>query len=258
MRQQPGPLSVFLGLTMALILTGTGGSPPYDWTAQRGDMLKSVADDVRRNSHVLGRPTLSTPVARALARVPRHEFVPSEYRHRSYENVPLPIGKGQTISQPTIVALMTDLLGVSAADTVLEVGTGSGYQAAVLSQVVAVVHSVEIVPELARSAGKRLARLGYDNVIVHEGDGYMGLPREAPFDGIIVTAATPRVPGPLLEQLKPGGRLVIPVGPAAYTQWLTVWTRDEEGLYHEEKLLPVRFVPLTGKAAAGGQESGNP
>ena len=246
------PLFTFLGMIMTLMLAGLGNFSDNGWSAQRDWMVKSVQADVQRNRHVLGRPNLSAPVAKAMASIPRHEFVPSEYRHRSYENNPLPIGMGQTISQPTIVALMTDLLAVSAGDTVLEVGTGSGYQAAILSQVVSLVHSVEIVPELAQSAKKRLARLGYDNVIVHQGDGYMGLPEDAPFDGIIVTAAAPRVPGPLLEQLKPGGRLIVPVGPAAYTQWLTVWTRDEGGLFHEEAVLPVRFVPLTGKSAAGG------
>lgn len=248
------PLLIFVGLSMALMLTGLFGSGdggPPAWSAQRDRMLQSVAEDVRRNSHVLGRPQLSAPVARALATVPRHEFVPAAHRHLAYENAPLPIGLGQTISQPTIVALMTDLLAVSAEDTVLEVGTGSGYQAAVLSELASVVHTVEIVPELAQTARKRLARLGYDNVIVHQGDGYMGLPHDAPFDGIMVTAAAERVPGPLLEQLKPGGRLVIPVGPAAFTQQLTVWTRDGEGNFHEEKLLPVRFVPMTGKAAGG-------
>lgn len=252
MRYSHNPLRFLLGLVMTLMLSGLGGSPSSDWTEQRNGMLKSIEADVQRNRHILGRPKLSAPVARAMARVPRHEFVPSEYRHRSYDNNPLPIGMGQTISQPTIVALMTDLLAVAAGDTVLEVGTGSGYQAAVLSQVVSRVYSVEIVPELAQSAKKRLARLGYDNVVVHEGDGYMGLPEAAPFDGIIVTAAAAEVPGPLLEQLKPGGRLVIPVGPAAYTQWLTVWTRDQDGLFHEEALLPVRFVPLTRKASSGG------
>ena len=251
--KHPGqPLVTCLGLVMTLMLAGLGSSPEADWTKQRNSMLKSIEDDVRRNEHVLGRPQLSAPVARAMARVPRHEFVPSEYRHRSYENNPLPIGQGQTISQPTIVAMMTDLLAVSAGDTVLEVGTGSGYQAAVLAEVVSLVHSVEIVPELAQSARKRLARLGYNNVIVHQGDGYMGLKENAPFDGIIVTAAAAQVPGPLLEQLKPGGRLVIPVGPAAFTQWLTVWTRGEDGVFHEESLLPVRFVPLTRKATGEG------
>lgn len=249
------PLVTFVGLTMALMLAGlfgSGAGRAPDWDAQRRRMVQSVADDVRRNSHVLGRGQLSAPVARALGAVPRHEFVPAGHRNLSYDNIPLPIGLGQTISQPTIVALMTDLLAVSSTDTVLEVGTGSGYQAAVLSEIVAVVHTVEIVPELARTARQRLARLGYDNVVVHEGDGYMGLPLDAPFDGIMVTAAAERVPGPLLEQLKPGGRLVIPVGPAAYTQQLTVWTRDGEGNFHEEKLLPVRFVPMTGKAEGGG------
>lgn len=245
-------LVTLTGVVMASMLAGPGGSRDDIWAQPRQQMLQSVTADVQRNRQVLGRDHLTAEVARALASTPRHEFVPSEYRHRSYENCALPIGQGQTISQPTIVALMTDLLRVSAADTVLEIGTGSGYQAAVLSQVVARVYSVEIVPELAQTARKRLERLGYDNVSVHQGDGYMGLPGHAPFAGIMVTAAAPKVPGALLEQLKPGGRLVIPVGPEAYTQWLTVWTRDQEGLFHEESLLPVRFVPLVRKAEGGG------
>jgi protein-L-isoaspartate(D-aspartate) O-methyltransferase len=236
-----------MGVIMSLNPTGPGRSQEDIWAEPRQQMLLSVANDIERNSHVLGRDRLSPEVARALALTPRHEFVPSEYRHRSYENCALPIGQGQTISQPTIVALMTDLLQVGPEATVLEVGTGSGYQAAILAEVVGQVHSIEIVPELARSARKRLARLGINNVRIHEGDGYMGLPDLAPFDGIMVTAAAARVPGPLLEQLKPGARLVIPVGPAAYTQQLTVWTRDEAGLFHEEKMLPVRFVPLVRK-----------
>jgi protein-L-isoaspartate(D-aspartate) O-methyltransferase len=238
---------------MFLMLAGLGGSAgpdgDPDWNRLRDRMMRSVEDDVRRNRDVLGRPALSEPVALAMATVPRHEFVPHQYRHLSYQNNPLPIGQGQTISQPTIVAMMTDLLAVGYRDTVLEVGTGSGYQAAILGEVVSLVHTIEIVPELARSARQRLAQLGYDNVIVHEGDGYMGLPDRAPFDGIMVTAAAAKVPAPLLQQLKPGGRLVIPVGPAAYTQHLTVWTRDQDGLFHEEKVLPVRFVPLTGDKA---------
>lgn len=241
-----------MGLIMSLMPGASGGPQGQSWKEQHLRLLQAVKADAKRNQHILGGPELSPAVLVALAAVPRHEFIPSEYRHRAYDNNPLPIGQGQTISQPTIVALMTDLLRVSDADTVLEVGTGSGYQAAVLSQVVSLVHSVEIVPELAQSAKTRLTRLGYDNVVVHQGDGYMGLPMDAPFDGIIVTAAAAKVPGPLLEQLKPGGRLVIPVGPAAYTQWLTVWTRDLDGLFHEEALLPVRFVPLTRKGAAGG------
>nr|MEE4266500.1 protein-L-isoaspartate(D-aspartate) O-methyltransferase [Candidatus Krumholzibacteria bacterium] len=236
-----------MGVIMSLNPTNPGRSQEDIWAEPRQQMLLSVANDAARNSHVLGRAQLSPAVAKALALTPRHEFVPSEYRHRAYENCALPIGQGQTISQPTIVALMTDLLQVGPEDTVLEVGTGSGYQAAVLAGVVGQVETIEIVPELARSARKRLDRLGYHNVRVHEGDGYMGLPEMAPFDGIMVTAAAARVPGPLLEQLKPGARLVIPVGPAAYTQQLTVWTRDEAGLFHEEKLLPVRFVPLVRK-----------
>lgn len=226
-----------------------GFSEP-DWKSRRQDMLTEIQNDVRRNPQVLDRPALSPPVARAMATVPRHLFVHEKLRSQAYANHPLPIGQGQTISQPTIVAMMTDLLGCAEGDTVLEVGTGCGYQAAVLAEVVSQVHTIEIVPQLARSAKTRLKQLGYDNVTTYEGDGYKGLPLVAPFDGIIVTAAADQVPGPLLEQLKPGARLVIPVGPAAYTQWLTVWTRDEDGMFHEEKKLPVRFVPLVRKGEA--------
>jgi len=217
-------------------------------------MLRSIEADVRRNSRVLGRDHLSEAVATAMARVRRHLFVPPEFRDAAYANHPLPIGQGQTISQPTIVALMTDLMAVTAQDTVLEVGTGSGYQAAVLSHVAARVHTIEIVPELARSAKQRLADLGYDNVVVVQGDGYRGLPEVAPFAAIMVTAAAPEVPTPLLEQLKPGGRLVIPVGPQGDTQWLTVWTKDAEGGFSRQAVLPVRFVPLTGEGQARNRE----
>jgi protein-L-isoaspartate(D-aspartate) O-methyltransferase len=241
------PVRLLSGIITMLLLLCDHGSAQPDWQGRRDGMLRAVAEDVQRNAHVLGRPALSAPVARAMATVPRHLFIPEKLWSQAYANHPLPIGQGQTISQPTIVALMTDLLGCAEGDTVLEVGTGSGYQAAVLAEVVSMVHTVEIVPQLARTAKTRLNELGYDNVVAYEGDGYMGLPDLAPFDGIMVTAAAEQVPGPLLEQLKPGARLVIPVGPAAYTQWLTVWVRDEDGLFHEEKKLPVRFVPMTGK-----------
>jgi protein-L-isoaspartate(D-aspartate) O-methyltransferase len=213
-------------------------------------MLRSVQADVARNREVLGRPTLSAPVAAALAAVPRHEFVPHTYRTHAYENRALPIGLGQTISQPTIVALMTDLLALAPGDTVLEVGTGSGYQAAVLSAVLTdgYVHTIEIVTDLARTARLRLRSLGYDNVEVHEGDGYAGLPDHAPFAGIMVTAAADAVPQPLIDQLAPGARLVMPVGDRDEVQWLTVLEKAPDGALTRRRVLAVRFVPLTGEA----------
>jgi protein-L-isoaspartate(D-aspartate) O-methyltransferase len=181
---------------------------------------------------------------RALRKVARHELVPADVRGSSYEDHPLPIGHEQTISQPYIVAFMTEALGLKGGETVLEVGTGSGYQAAVLAEIAARVYTIEIVEPLATRARADLARLGYRNVEVRAGDGYKGWPEAAPFDAIIVTAAAPTIPAPLKEQLKDGGRLVIPVGED--DQRLMVLTR--RGTQFEERvLLPVRFVPMTGE-----------
>ncbi len=191
----------------------------------------------RGNPQVLG----------AMRVVPRHLFVPADQRSQSYEDYPLPIGEDQTISQPSLVALMTHLLRPKKGDVMLEVGTGSGYQAAVLSRLVAQVYSVEIVEPLARQAAHRLRQLGYDNVQVRHGDGYMGWPERGQFDGIIVTAGAPHVPQPLLEQLKPGGRMVIPVGPAHSVQRLKLITKGPSGSVREQIIIPVRFVPLTRK-----------
>ena len=194
----------------------------------------------------MGRSALSPAVLAALDRAPRHLFVPADLQTVAYANNPLPIGHDQTISQPYIVALMTELLETAPGDTVLEVGTGSGYQAAVLAELGVVVHSIEIVPALARRARRDLAAAGYaGSVTVHEGDGYAGLPDLAPFDGVIVTAAPDHVPGPLLEQLAPGGRLVIPVGSAGGHQELLVLTKSADGAVHRERVTGVRFVPLT-------------
>jgi protein-L-isoaspartate(D-aspartate) O-methyltransferase len=180
--------------------------------------------------------------------VPRHEFVPAERRGRAYANRPLPIGHGQTISQPYIVAYMTEVLDPDADDRVLEVGTGSAYQAAVLAEIVDEVYTIEIIEPLARSARRRIERLGYDNVSVRQGDGYFGWPEHAPYDAIIVTAAAGHIPSPLVEQLKSGGRMVIPVGPVYAVQTLILVTKDEAGEVSTEQLLPVRFVPMTGRA----------
>jgi protein-L-isoaspartate(D-aspartate) O-methyltransferase len=178
--------------------------------------------------------------------VPRHEFVPSAEVRYAYENRPLPIGHGQTISQPYIVALMTNLLRPGTGDTVLEIGTGSGYQAAVLARLTSRVHSIEIIEPLYREATGRLKRLGYGNVVTRSGDGYYGWPEAAPFDAIIVTAAANHIPPPLIRQLKPGGRMVIPVGASFLTQHLVLVEKTAEGGVTTRQLLPVRFVPLTG------------
>lgn len=180
----------------------------------------------------------------AMRRVPRHELVPADVRAAAYDDSPLPIGFGQTISQPYVVAFMTEALGLRGGETVLEVGTGSGYQAAVLAEIAARVYTIEIVAPLAERARADLARLGYTNVEVRAGDGYLGWPEAAPFDAIIVTAAAPRIPEPLKEQLKDGGRLVIPVGEDS--QRLVVLTR-RGARFAERTVLPVRFVPMTGQ-----------
>jgi protein-L-isoaspartate(D-aspartate) O-methyltransferase len=180
----------------------------------------------------------------AMRKVPRHLFVPPEMAGQAYDDHPLPIGHGQTISQPYIVAFMTEALGLKGGETVLEVGTGSGYQAAVLAQIAAHVYTIEIVAPLADEARQRLRRLGYTNVEVRAGDGYLGWPEAAPFDGIMLTAAAPRVPEPLEQQLKDGGRLILPVG----DEWQELVLVTRRGARYEEKrVLPVRFVPMTGK-----------
>jgi protein-L-isoaspartate(D-aspartate) O-methyltransferase len=185
-------------------------------------------------------------VLRAMAQVPRHLFVPAEDRADAYDDRPLPIGEGQTISQPYIVAFMTEQAAVGPGARVLEVGTGSGYQAAVLAALGAEVYTIEIVPALGKRAAETLAALNYKNVKTRIGDGYLGWPEAAPFDAIVVTAAPPEVPAPLLQQLKVGGRMVIPVGESA--QALRLITRKGERDYQEKSVLPVRFVPMTGKA----------
>jgi len=191
-----------------------------------------------------GRGIKDARTLAALRKVPRHLFVPPAETADAYSDRPLPIGHGQTISQPYIVAFMTEALGLTGGETVLEVGAGSGYQAAVLAEIAAEVYTIEIVEPLAREAQERLARLGYRNVHVRAGDGYQGWPEAAPFDAVIVTAAAPRIPEPLKQQLKDGGRLVLPVGDE--DQELVILTRKGE-LFEERRALPVRFVPMTGK-----------
>jgi protein-L-isoaspartate(D-aspartate) O-methyltransferase len=212
---------------------------------QRQVLLEEIEAEVRATSELLGRTALDPRVMQAMASVLRHEFVAPGDEPVAYVNRPLGIGHGQTISQPYVVAVMTDLLEVGEEDVVLEVGTGSGYQAAVLSGLVQRVYSVEVVPALARSAAERLQRLGYRNVEVRTGDGSLGWPEHAPFDGIIVTAAARKIPPALVEQLKPGRRLVIPVGGEFWGQDLKLVEKSAEGEVHTRRVLPVAFVPLT-------------
>ena len=216
-------------------------------------MLRDIEDEVRYTRSLIGRDALDPRVMAAMAEVPREEFVPGFEQAYAYANGPLPIGHGQTISQPYIVALMTDLLSCGPEDRVLEVGTGSGYQAAVLSRLVAQVYSIEIVPELAEEARRQLRHLGYDNVECRQGDGYLGWPGEAPFDGIIVTAAAPAIPPPLVDQLREGARLVLPIGPQFGHQELIVVEKLPGGDLRRTDVLGVAFVPLTRSRTGGAR-----
>jgi len=193
-------------------------------------------------------PVTDPRVLQAMRRVPRHLFVPEEYRDLAYRNTPLFIGYNQTISQPYIVAHMSELLNLKPEHRVLEIGTGSGYQAAVLAELCNHVYTIEIVPELGRRAEKLLKDLGYDQVHVRIGDGYEGWPEAAPFDRIIVTCAPENIPGPLLDQLAPGGRMVIPVGTQLGAQYLVEVRKDRKGSITKKEYYPVRFVPMTGKS----------
>ncbi len=232
--------------------TAAAADPPGEraeesvYVDRRESMIREIEADVAATRHYTGRKSLDPRVMDAMRRVPRHEFVPADLRHRAYENRPQPIGDGQTISQPYVVALMTDLLEIEPGDAVLEVGTGSGYQAAVLAELAERVYSIEIIESLGRSAASRLERLGYDNVETRIGDGYRGWPEHAPFDAVIVTAAAGEIPPPLVEQLKPGGRMVIPVASGLMGEQLTLLTKSESGETRTREVLPVRFVPLTG------------
>ena len=209
-------------------------------------MLREIEDDVRLTSRALGREKLDPRVLQALGSVPRHALVPGDVVDAAYENRPLPIGHGQTISQPYIVAIMTDLLDTGPDSRVLEIGTGSGYQAAVLAELVAQVYTMEIIEPLGERARRQLDELGYDNITVRIGDGYHGWEEHAPFDGIVVTAAASHVPPPLIRQLKPGGRMIIPVGSRFLVQQLVLVEKDAKGKVVTRQILPVRFVPLTG------------
>jgi protein-L-isoaspartate(D-aspartate) O-methyltransferase len=217
-----------------------------DYALKRAQMIRTIETQMHDTSSAIGRDYIDPRVLEVMGAIPRHVFVPADLREASYEDRPLPIGFGQTISQPLIVALMTDILNVDRTGVVLEVGTGSGYQAAVAAALAHQVYTIEIIPELAHSAADRLRQLGYTNVAVRAGDGYFGWQDAAPFDGIIVTAAAAHIPPPLLQQLKAGGRMVIPVGPPLGQQHLIVVERSADGRVRTRQLLPVRFVPLTG------------
>lgn len=207
-------------------------------------MLADIRSEVHYTRDYIKCDAFSSEVMSAMARVPRHAFVPEEMQQYAYDNGPLPIGHGQTISQPYIVALMSELLQVGEGDTVLEIGTGSGYQTAVLSQLVHQVYSIEVVEALGLLAKARLSHLGYHNIETTIGDGYLGWPEHAPYDGIIVTAAAAQIPPPLEEQLKPGARLVIPVSDGFMGQQLVVVEKGMDGTISREPILPVAFVPL--------------
>ena len=239
---------------LALIGAATSAAPAVPaqgqdgFENQRKRMVEEIAALTRETRFETGRASLSARVMEAMARVPRHEFVPARDRHNAYANRPLPIGMGQTISQPFIVALMTDLMEVKPGDRVLEIGTGSGYQAALLAELAGTVYTIEIVEPLAREAAEQLKRLGYRNVVTKTGDGYRGWPEHAPFDAIMVTAAPREVPQPLIDQLKPGGRLVVPVGGQMAGQSLLLIEKQADGRVTRRNILAVRFVPLTDKS----------
>ena len=230
---------------LALVALATLLGRPCLAQATMAGMIEAIKDDTRRTAYYTGVAELDPRVMDAMSSVERDQFVPWSARIRAYVNKPLPIGHGQTISQPFIVALMTHLMQPRAGDRVLEIGTGSGYQAAVLAELVEEVYTIEIIPELAATASKRLADLGFDNVHVKTGDGWYGWPEEAPFDAIMVTAVGKDVPGELVQQLKPGGRMVLPLG-SEWEQYLVVIDKAADGTTTRREVLPVMFVPLTG------------
>jgi protein-L-isoaspartate(D-aspartate) O-methyltransferase len=237
----------FFRVFIVLLLLLASAARGDEYAQARQHLVEVIEQDVRETSLYLDKEALDPRVMTAIARVPRHEFVPAAQRSHAYTNRPLPIGYGQTISQPYIVALMSDLIKPQADDRVLELGTGSGYQAAILAELTGQVYSIEIIEELGEQAAGRLARLGYDNIKTRIGDGYYGWEEHAPFDAIVVTAAASHVPPPLVAQLKPGGRMVIPVGSRFLTQQLVLIEKDLDGQLITRQILPVKFVPLTGK-----------
>ena len=238
-------MAILLSALFLLPVTHAGLSAAQDrHSAQRARMMGEIAAMARENGSATGRPSFREAVMTAMGKVPSHRFVPVLQEAFAYENRALPIGEGQTISQPFLVTLMTDLLDPKPGDRVLEVGTGSGYQAAILAELVGRVYTIEIVEPLARRAMQLLDQLGYRNIEVRIGDGYNGWPEAAPFDSIVVTAAPAEVPKPLIDQLKLGGRMVIPAG-SYEGQYLLIVEKRPDGTSTTKRTLPVRFVPLT-------------
>jgi protein-L-isoaspartate(D-aspartate) O-methyltransferase len=243
-------LAQYQALLAAVLASATAvvstSAPAQDRFAERAAMIETIKGHARSAPSAVEGQGIDPAVLKTMGKVPRHLFVPEEQRSAAYGDRPLPIGYGQTISQPFIVALMTDLINVGPGDSVLEIGTGSGYQAAVLSPLAAKVYSIEIIPQLGERAAARLAELRYNNVEVKVGDGYYGWPAHAPFDGIVVTAAASHIPPPLVEQLAKGGRMVVPVGGPFATQFLMLLEKRRDGSITTRQLLPVSFVPLRG------------
>ncbi|WP_455207470.1 protein-L-isoaspartate(D-aspartate) O-methyltransferase [Kaarinaea lacus] len=237
---------IFNGLLLVILAYYTPLFADDKYTSARQALIKEIITDVQETSIYLDKEALDPRVMEAMAKVPRHEFVPFLQKSYAYQNRPLPIGHGQTISQPYIVAIMTDLLKPKPDHRVLEIGTGSGYQAAILSEVVKEVYTIEIIGALGELAEERFKRLHYRNIKSRIGDGYYGWQDAAPFDGIVVTAAASHVPPALIQQLKPGGLMVIPVGSPFLVQYLVVVEKHPDGTVTSKQILPVRFVPLTG------------
>jgi protein-L-isoaspartate(D-aspartate) O-methyltransferase len=233
-------------ITVSLTLPVKSVKADDSYQARREGMIDLIENDVCATSAYLKRSALDERVLAAMTSVPRHEFVPTDLIDKAYQNRPLPIGHGQTISQPYIVAIMTDLLELEAGQKVLEIGTGSGYQAAVLAALGTRVWSIEIIEALGKRARSLLTRLGYDGIELRVGDGYYGWAEQAPFDAIIVTAAASHIPPPLVRQLRVGGKMIIPVGSRFSTQELILITRINPEEVVTRQVLPVRFVPLTG------------
>ena len=247
MNQKKSSLFFLLSIFILFFSISTSTAADDSYAAKRAAMIKEIVEDVRAGYGNLEQKSLNKQVIDALGSIPRHEFVPRNIRNAAYENRPLPIGHGQTISQPYIVAIMTNLLQVGKNDRVLEIGTGSGYQIAVLAALAKKAYSIEIIEPLGKQAKDRLQRLGYENIELKIGDGYYGWEEHAPFDAIIVTAATSHIPPSLIKQLKPGGRMLIPVGSRFMVQELLLVKKSANGKVSTRQMLPVALVPLTGK-----------